>query len=285
MYTEVIQRQYNEVIAPHYDHDPQSVTGDSLDRAVAQVLARPAAGGLPLRVFDVGLGTGLFLQKLQARAGRAVRPFGLDLSDKMIEAARVKLPDLAAVVDTAENLDAHFPGETFDLIATHFITGFVPADVLAPRIRDRLADGGCWSFIGGTKQGFPVLQQKANARLLRWLFGGKHIEVDDMVCNPADRADLEQTLRKHGFVVRAAETFRPEIRFANLNEFLEFAYYGGWLTPFVEALGLHRAGAVLRLVLNTFVFPLADHHAIEVVLAQKGDRRQIGSETAPWPAE
>jgi SAM-dependent methyltransferase len=275
MQTNQIQRQYDEVIAPHYDHDPQSVTSDSLDRAVAQVLRRlkATANGTPLRVFDVGMGTGLFLQKLRAGAGRSIQPFGLDLSEKMIDVARAKIPDLTAVVDTAENLDAHFPLESFDLISTHFITGFVPAGVLAPKIWERLEDGGYWSLIGGTRQGFPLLQKKANARILRWMFGGKKLAVDDLVCNPADGAELVQTLERNGFVIRECETFRPEIHFANLNEFLEFAYYGGWLTPFVEALGLHQARAMLRLVLNTFVFPMKDHHCIEVVLAQKGERR------------
>jgi SAM-dependent methyltransferase len=275
MHTDVIQRQYNDIIAPHYDEDPQSVTSDALERALGQILRRPPAGanGLPLRVFDVGTGTGLFLGKLKAGAGRSIEPFGLDLSEKMIEVAQARIPDLRAVVDNAANLDAHFPGESFDLIATHFITGFVPASVLAPKIWDRLEEGGYWSFIGGTKQGFPTLQAKAQSRILRWLFGGKKLDVDHMVCNPADRVELVQTLEQHGFVIRECETFRPEIRFANLNEFLEFAYYGGWLTPFVEALGLHRAGVVLRLVLNTFFFPIKDHHCIEVVLAQKGERR------------
>jgi SAM-dependent methyltransferase len=274
MHTELIQRQYNDIIAPHYDQDPQSVTSDSLGRAVAQVLRQQAGpNGMPLKVFDVGMGTGLFLGKLKAEAGRPIQPFGLDLSEKMIEVARAKIPDLTAVVDNADHLDAHFPHESFDLISTHFITGFVPASVLAPKIWDRLGEGGYWSLIGGTKQGFPALQKKANSRILRWMFGGKKLAVDEVVCNPADRAELVQTLKRHGFVIRECETFRPEIRFANLNEFLEFAYYGGWLTPFVEALGLHRARALLRLVLNTFVFPIKDHHCIEVVLAQKGERR------------
>jgi ubiquinone/menaquinone biosynthesis C-methylase UbiE len=275
MHTELIQRQYNDIIAPHYDEDPQSVTSDTLDRAVAQLRRRQPAGanGMPFKVFDVGMGTGLFLAKLKAAMGCSIEPFGLDLSAKMIEVARTKIRDLTAVVDNADNLDAHFLHESFDLIATHFITGFVPATVLAPKIWDRLAEGGCWSLIGGTKQGFPALQTKANSRFLRWMLGGKELDVDHMVCNPADRAELVQTLERHGFVIRECETFRPEIRFANLNEFLDFAYYGGWLTPFVEALGLHEARAMVRLVLNTFVFPINDHHCIEVVLAQKGERR------------
>jgi hypothetical protein len=58
MTTDAIQQQYDEVIAPHYDLDPQSVTGDTLDHAAEQIrqeqLLGDAAG--PLRVYDVGMG-------------------------------------------------------------------------------------------------------------------------------------------------------------------------------------------------------------------------------------
>jgi SAM-dependent methyltransferase len=272
MQTTHIQRQYDEVIAAHYDRDPQSVLGGSLERAMAQMRRQPSppTNGKPLKVLDVGMGTGRFLQKFISESHRFVEPFGLDLSEKMIDVARARLPNLQAVVADAETLDLHFPDQSFDLIATHFVTGFVPAAVLAPKIWHKLAPGGCWSLVGGTKQGFPNLQKKARSRILQWMFGHRHFELEDLVCNPTDQAEVAQTLQDHGFAIREAETFRPELYFPNLNGFLEFAYYGGWLTPFVESLGLHRAKPMLRLVLNTFVFPLKDNHSIAVVLAQKG---------------
>src|SRR5215469_9426213 len=90
-----IQRHYDEVIASHYDRDPQSVIGDSLDRTIAAIQRHVLPGSLaPLRVFDVGMGTGRFLQKLKNCSSRAIRPFGVDLSAKMIHVARSRLPDL-----------------------------------------------------------------------------------------------------------------------------------------------------------------------------------------------
>jgi SAM-dependent methyltransferase len=270
MQTELIQRQYDEVIAQHYDRDPQSVTGDSLDRAIAQI-QRQAVGvdGVPLKVFDIGVGTGLFLERLKQQVSGVIQPFGLDLSARMVELAQARLPELTAAVDDAANLDAHFGGESFDLIATHFITGFVPMKVLAPKIHRRLADGGYWSLVGGTKAGFPALQRKATSKVLKWLFGGKSVAVDDVVYNPAGRDEVVRTLEANGFVVRECETFTPGLDFANFNEFMEFAYWGGWLTPFIEGLGLHQAPGVVRVLLNTLVFPMKDHHNIEIVLAQK----------------
>src|SRR5262245_60808093 len=100
MMTETIQRQYDEVIAPHYDLDPQLVTGRSLDRALNQIRRRVdfENGLVPLKVLDLGLGTGRFLAQLKACGGEQVEPFGLDLSERMIDSARRRIPDLIAAV-------------------------------------------------------------------------------------------------------------------------------------------------------------------------------------------
>jgi SAM-dependent methyltransferase len=272
MQATTIQRHYDEVIASHYDYDPQSVIGDSLSRAIDQIRRCQShdAGARPLSVLDVGLGTGLFLEKLRSRAGRDIQPYGLDISQKMIDIARTRIPDLNAAVDDAANLDDHFQSLSFDLICTHFITGFVPLEVLAPKIGNKLESQGLWSFVGGTKAGFPELQRKATTMpLKKWLFGGAELQVDDVVCNPAGQDEVVRTLEENGFMVRECETFSPDLHFNNFNDFMDFAYYGGWLTPFIESLGLHKANRLIRMVLNTFCFPARDQHNIVIALAQK----------------
>jgi SAM-dependent methyltransferase len=268
---QTIRRQYDEVIAPHYDFDPQSVIGSSLDRAASQIRDQQLLGNgvTRLRVLDVGVGTGLFLAKLQTLGAGQVRPFGLDLSEKMIDRARQRVRDLTAAVADAADLDAQFPGESFDLVCTHFLTGFVPMRVLAPKIRGRLVAGGYWSLVGGTLAGYPALQAKARSIPLRWLFGDRLPPVSEVACNPAGRDEVVRTLDENGFAVRACETYQPALEFRNLDQFMEFAYRGGWLTPFLEACGLHKAGVVTRLLLDRFIFPIQDHHSIEIVLAQK----------------
>jgi SAM-dependent methyltransferase len=271
MQAQAIQRQYDEIIAPHYDDDPQSVIGDSLDLALKQIERQEAGPGKKdlLKALDLGMGTGRFLEKLRRYAGARLQPYGLDISKSMIDIARARIPDLAAEVADAAKLDGHFPDMAFDLISTHFLTGFIPIDDLAPKVWAKLDRGGLWSVVGGTKAGFPVLQDKANGKLLRTLFGIKTFDVGDYVCNPADQAEVADTLGRHGFAVLACETFSPALSFKDLSEFLEFAYYGGWLTPFVEAVGLHKAGPVLRWLLNRFVFPVRDQHRIVIALGQK----------------
>ncbi len=107
-----------------------------------------------LYVLDIGMGTGLFLGKLVDVAGDQIVPFGLDLAENMVENARKRVPNLTAVVGDATALDAYFPGQQFDCICTHFVTGYVPMRVLAPKIANRLRPGGYWSLVGGTKAAY-----------------------------------------------------------------------------------------------------------------------------------
>jgi SAM-dependent methyltransferase len=271
MQAELIQRQYDEVIASHYDFDPGSVIGDSLERAIRQIqshaLRRDEATAF--RVLDLGVGTGRFLEMLRRVAAARIQPFGLDLSQKMIDIARLRLPDMVTALENAANFDTRFLDLSFDLVCTHFLTGFVPMSVLAPKIWARLDGGGYWSFVGGTMAGFPVLQKRSKGKLLSWATGGRTLDVADLLCNPADQDEVVRVLREHGFLVCDCETFEPELNFKDFNDFFEFAYRGGWLTPIIELLGLHRPRPILRAMLNLWFFPVRDHHSIVIALARK----------------
>ena len=280
MSTEAIQHAYNDVVAANYDEDPQGVTNDSLDRAVDQLRSwlRGNDAKSPIKILDVGMGTGLFLSKLMVVADRPMEPFGLDLAENMIARARRKIPGLVAEAGDAARLDCFFPGEVFDCVATHFVTGFVPMSLLAPKIWDRLADNGLWSLVGGTRQSFSALQAKADSKILRWLYGNPK-RIQDQIHNPVNQQDAVRTLRASGFEVCVAETFEPPVEFGDFDQFMDFAYTGGWLTPIIEAVGLNRAGAITRWFLNRFFFPIHDHHSIVIVLARKAARQ-----AAPAPS-
>ena len=275
--TAEIQRQYDNVIAQHYDLDPQDVTNRSLDLALQHLrklgLLKFNPTLPPIEVLDLGMGTGLFLQKLRAATLGSAECWGVDLSQNMTEIAKAKIQGLEAVVDDAANFDAHFPGQSFDLICTHFITGFVSIQHLAPLIYKRLKPGGCWSFVGSGKLAYPTLRRKADSPIIRMVFGGAKLSLKDLLC-PKHENDLRETLTDAGFEVVTADTFEPELRFRDFNEFMEYAYTGGWLTPFIEELGLQHAGRPTRAILNTMVFPVKDHHSVLLGLARKPTNQQ-----------
>jgi SAM-dependent methyltransferase len=270
MSLQTLQRQYNEV-APHYDRDPQGVTRQSLDRAIEQLRTRKLVEDRSdrLEILDLGMGTGLFLEKLKVLYGDQVRLFGCDLAEGMVRKACRKLPDLIAEIDDAANLDDLFPGQSFNLVCTHFITGFVPLNLLAPKIWNRLEEGGYWSLVGGTKGGFPGLQAKSNVKFFRWLCGAGSLAIEDELLNPADLPDVIRQLDANGFEVCEATTFEPTLDFPNFDVFMEFAFQGGWFTPLIERLGLNNAGVLTRFLLNQFLFPVKDHHSIAIVLGRK----------------
>jgi SAM-dependent methyltransferase len=271
MSIETLQRQYSEVVAPYYDLDPQGVTRRSLKLALDQIREQQVIGSALENqvVLDLGMGTGLFLEKLKSLAGEQLQLYGCDLAQGMVQNAQRKMPELNACVDDAANLDTMFPEQTFDLICSHFITGFVPIRVLAPKIHNRLSDGGYWSLVGGTKAGFPALQAKTKIKWLRSVCGAGALQLDEELLNPASLEDAEEQLKGYGFEICHGIKFAPEVDFPNFDKFMEFGYQGGWFTPLIEKLGLNKAGAVTRFLLNRFMFPVKDNHDIVIVLARK----------------
>ena len=270
MSTTEVRHAYNDVVAEHYDLDPQGVIGAALDLGIAQMRERGLLDSAePFDVLDIGMGTGLFLEKLTRAAGGRVVPHGIDLAENMLEVARRRIPGLEAVAGDASDLDSHFGDRQFDCICTHFVTGFVGMRVLAPQIARRLKPGGWWSLVGGTKAAYPALQAKGESRLLRRLVGVGSRRMDDTVLNPADEREVAEVMGAHGLDVLRSETFEPALAFEDFDAFMEFGYRGGWLTPLIEGMGLHRAGPAKRWLLNRLLFPVREKHNIVIALGRK----------------
>ena len=270
MATGTIQQQYNDIIAANYDNDVQHVASRTMDVAMRQLdWHLNLSPDLPLlKVLDIGMGTGLFFEHWRSQERREIVPFGLDISESMVEIAQTRIPDLNVAVDDATNLDDHFEEERFDLICTHFVTGFVPVDRLAPRIFQKLKPGGYWSLVGATTAAFPRLQQLSTSPPLRLLMGGQQANTQDLL-TPESHEAVEWCFRQHQFQTAASVLFEPDLYFRDFDSFMEFGYHGGWLTPYIEDIGLHKAGPWIRKILNAAVFPVDDQHRIAVSLAQR----------------
>jgi hypothetical protein len=145
--------------------------------------------------------------------------------------------------------------------------------VLAPKIASRLKVGGYWSLVGGTKAAYPGMQAKGDSQVIRWLSGVGSRKMDETVLNPANVQEVADTMAAHGFEVRAGETFQPKLEFNDFDQFMQFGYRGGWLTPLIESLGLQRAGPLKRWLLNRLVFPVMDSHNIVIALGRKQEAR------------
>ncbi|MGZ6126129.1 MAG: class I SAM-dependent methyltransferase, partial [Myxococcales bacterium] len=94
--------------------------------------ARNASSARPLRVLDVGCGTGHLLKMLGAALPTEAKLFGIDLSPHYIARAREVLPrdlDVSLVCDNAEKLP--FLDDSFDAVTSIYLLHEVPAEVRA----------------------------------------------------------------------------------------------------------------------------------------------------------
>lgn len=98
---------------------------------------------LPARcgdVLEIGCGTGAFTRRLAERAERVV---GIDLSPRMIEAARARCAGFARVRLEVADATAFEPGaERWDAIASLATLHHLPAAETLVRLRDALRPGG-----------------------------------------------------------------------------------------------------------------------------------------------
>ncbi len=99
--------------------------------------ARNASSARPLRLLDVGCGTGHLLKMLGAALPTEAKLFGIDLSPHYIARAREVLPrdlDVSLVCDDAEKLP--FLDASFDAVTSIYLLHEVPADVRARMLRE-----------------------------------------------------------------------------------------------------------------------------------------------------
>jgi hypothetical protein len=93
--------------------------------------------------------------------------------------------------------------------------------------------------------------------------------MDDTVLNPANLQEVADTMKGYGLDVRAGMTFEPALEFNDFAQFMEFGYRGGWLTPLIESMGLHKAGPFKRWLIDRLAFPVKDSHNIVIALGRK----------------
>ena len=116
--------------------------------------------------------------------------------------------------------------------------------VLAPKIAGRLKPGGYWSLVGGTKAAYPALQAKGDSQILRWLSGVGSRKWMTPCSIRRTCEEVADTMDAHGFDGRRRRNVRTVLEFNAFDQFMEFGYRGGWLTPLIESMGLHRAGPI-----------------------------------------
>lgn len=108
--------------APHYDPADRKIWGDL---TAWEDFLRAELGDQPLKILDVGVGTG-FLALPLAKLGHQVT--GLDQSPRMLEIARQKAEanGLAVELCLGDAEAPDFPDETFDVVINRWVIWLLP---------------------------------------------------------------------------------------------------------------------------------------------------------------
>lgn len=112
-------RQFFNDIAPNYDR-LNHIMSFGIDRSWRRKAVRYIAdSGKPLDVLDVACGTGDFAMAIARKLKSGSRVIGVDLSEKMLEYGRKKLPPVIQLeVGDAESLE--FEDASFDRVSVAF---------------------------------------------------------------------------------------------------------------------------------------------------------------------
>ncbi len=134
-YEEKARESYNK-LADHYDNSFEGrFTLDFKNLLLEEITAEPGS-----RVLDVACGNGTLLSMLTKKFG--ITGFGVDISEKMIENARLKYPEM--IFETAGCEKIPFEDRSFDIMTVcaayhHFPDG----KAFAAEANRLLKTGGC----------------------------------------------------------------------------------------------------------------------------------------------
>ena len=174
---------------------------DAFDRIPAQVRSIEwMIGRLPpqARVLDVGCGTGKPVCELLANAGFHVT--GIDITPKMIEIARSKVPGPKYVVADSRSWEPDEADDTFDGVVSYF--AFIAA-VSQKDIRDFFHRAYRWLRPGGLLV-FGTVPIDGEHVAIKWL--GRDVVVSSLSVDQNMEA-----IQKAGFIVERheVETYMP----------------------------------------------------------------------------
>lgn len=244
---------YDVHVADTYDEDALGL----LTGARALALAQIARSGLPdaATILDLGVGTGATLVALDAMQPGA-RMIGVDLSARMIDAARAKLA-FEAHVDDACNADVHVAPNSVDLVVAHFLTTFVDRRRLFGVAAGVLRPGGRMSVVSTPSDAFHQV---------RSIVGRFLGDATAQAASPTpDSADvLAGELRAAGFEIEGVDTFRRPIRFETFDDCVSWGLQSGFFAHAIAAIGLDRIQAFAGV---PGIFPLEDEYVGVAILA------------------
>ncbi len=178
-------------------------------------------------IIDVGTGTGENIILAQRIFGSLGSVYGVDISEKMLEKAKLKYPPLHPVKASALSIADHVPAGA-DLVFIHFLLSYVSIDRLLPQVASRLKSGGYISIASSLFTSWPKGQSLARRFRL-----DPH-SVEQYI--PKSSAELREKIESAGFIEVDSIEIRKRLIFANTDDLYRFGYEQGWVYQLFDLL-------------------------------------------------
>lgn len=248
----------------------------SHEAAINQILNSNLDATPHIKILDLGVGDGAFLQKLQKHFKKS-QFTGIDISAEMLKHAKAALPSITTIETSATEASQLLPHHSQDLLLAHFINAYIPIDKLFTQASLLASPNGCFSFITTTYDSFLNGQQQISefstkksilSRIVKRFY--KNVLKNTTVA--ANKDELIQTFAKYQFEIIDHQRLSIPIALNNINEGMVFGIQGTWFLnglPYCILPKKFIQWIVKLVVCKIITFPYKDTHLIDIILAKR----------------
>lgn len=224
-------------------------------------------------ILDLCVGTGNFIIEL-ARNIYFNQFIGVDISKKMLEVAKAKIPfQWTAIQKNALHIENTILPESQDLILSHFLDDFIPSEESLPMCYRLLKPGGFLSTVTTTKEQYDEFfyQQINKNKIIKIVDIPKQIEKASIANSQQDHI---KSVEKHGFSVVNTQTLNLPVKLKSAKDLIDLGYHSGWLANYLSKfspLQIHLLKMFLYLLQapGINVYPLNFKFHCSLLLVQK----------------
>lgn len=251
-----IQKFYDEVIYQNYDLDCFQLLNQARMISINQIQGN-IANVETLDILDLAVGTGetiLALQKLFPQGNF----YGIDISQKMLDIAKSKLP-LTTFHDDSRNIAKYLEPNSIDIALTHFVFSYVAPEEMIAVASQVLRPHGLLSIASSTYLCFQKLQA--------WIkqLSDYNVEIHSHIPHTPD--ELNNILNQNKFEIVQEQDLRVAVNFSSFDALYNWGMKSGWLTHFLCYLTDEQI-SVLSSTEKAY-FPLLDEFQASILLLRK----------------